>query len=30
MFYLYWKHPRRVSDVGLVHLDMIEEDAVSE
>ena len=27
MIYLYRAHPSRVSDVGLVHLDMLEEDA---
>ena len=27
MIYLYRAHPGRVSDVGLVHLDAIEEDA---
>jgi len=30
MIYLYRKHPSRVTDVGLVHLDMIEEDAARE
>jgi len=30
MIYLYRKHPSRVTDVGLVHLDAIEEDAASE
>jgi amino acid transporter len=30
MIYLYRRHPSRVTDVGLVHLDMIEEDAASE
>jgi len=27
MIYLYRTHPSRVTDVGLVHLDMLEEDA---
>jgi hypothetical protein len=27
MIYLYRRHPGRVTDVGLVHLDAIEEDA---
>ena len=30
MIYLYRRHPGRVADVGLVHLDAIEEDAASE
>jgi hypothetical protein len=27
MIYLYRAHPGRVNDVGLVHLDALEEDA---
>ena len=27
MIYLYRRHPGRVTDVGLVHLDALEEDA---
>jgi hypothetical protein len=30
MIYLYRAHPGRVSDVGLVHLDALEEDALEE
>jgi len=29
MIYLYRTHPGRVTDVGLVHLDALEEDAAS-
>jgi len=29
MIYLYRKNPGRVNDVGLVHLDAIDEDAAS-
>jgi hypothetical protein len=30
MIYLYRTNPSRVTDVGLVHLDLLEEDAARE